>query len=782
LAYGILLRPLPFYKPEQLFAINEDLQSFGENEVVPASDVVMFERQMRSIRIAGFKLLNMELSGRGEPLETNVCRITGYMFPTLGVGPLLGRTFTQAEDEQSEPFAVLSYGFWQNYFNKDPKAIGSKILLERKPYLIIGVMPRTFEFPLQPGHLSSTEIWIPMSFTQSELTTLVGGFQFSLVGRLEEHMSLSQAEIEAHTIAHDIDQSRPQYLQSVYVKDVVLHPLSEQVVGDARPLVRVLVLSVLTVLLIACTNLAGLLLVRAIHHRREFAVRLALGATISALLFQTVSESLILTLGGGALGIIASGLTLHLFVRALPETLPRVGSVQLNSFVVASTLVLSVVTGICCALVPTVAAARTPMNDTLKEGGRTGSSGTSHVRLRSTLVVLEIAVAFVLLAAAGLLIRSFQKIRTSNPGFRSDHAVIAQYSLPVLQYPTQSAVNAFSGELRRRLKRLPGVRYAALTTGLPLTDVDLRVFVPSASAKSSAELPGHGALLLNEGNYFESLRIPLIAGRYFADTDAAGAPLVAIVNQSLADDYWPEENPIGKHIRLGTQDMQTPWITIVGEVSNVKQQSIDAADQHQLYLPVSQYRADLGSFASKDDVSGRTMFVVLGTQLSPETFENVIRLTIRSLDPQLAITQVQTMDEAVSRNGAPRKFNTVVIAAFASVAVFLVILGIYGVIAFTAATRAQEMAIRMALGAERQDIVYLVLRSGVTLGSAGCVLGLVLSFLTLKLISGLLFQVRVLDALNLSLAGLSILLFSLLASLGPAARAASVKVVDALRN
>jgi len=537
------------------------------------------------------------------------------------------------------------------------------------------------------------------------------------------------------------------------------------------------------VLLIACANLAGLLLVRAIRRRREIAVRLALGASAGALLRQAMLESLVLSVTGCGAGLLVADIALRIGVSRLPETLPRINEIGTNWQVVMFALSLGILTGIVCGLAPAFASLRTSVNDSLKEGGRTGSVGGGHARLRSALVVGEIAIALVLLAACGLLLRSFERMRAVALGFRPDHTLVGNYSLPQKQYSTQAQADAFNDELLRRLQQVPGVQSAGLTTFLPAggsggaSTFIVDGYVPPKGANLNLATP-----IQIEGDYLRAMGISLLAGRAFTDADTPDTQLVALVNQKFAKHYWPNGNPIGKRFRIGTPETPTPWITIVGEVANIKEYTPDLPDREQWYQPVKQTEKSLGPLGHPTDVNGNFGYIALRTAIPPEQMANSLRSTVSSIDPQLPLTQVQTMEHAVSDSEAPRRFNTAVISAFAFAAVFLAVLGIYSVIAFSAALRVQEMAIRMALGSQRSGILRLVFASAARLGALGCAIGLLGAAAASRLLRTFLFDVSPFDPLVLALAAVSVLLLALLASFLPAHRAASINPMSALRT
>jgi predicted permease len=785
---GVLLRPLPFPDSDRLMVLADrlegaDLSGNGEAGVT-VPDIRAYTRDTKSFEaLGGYTGAAFELSGVGEPAQVNASRLTTGVFSALGVAPQLGRVFTAEEDEHSQQVVVLSHATWKNRFNGNPQILGTKILLDRKPYIVIGVMPRNFEFPLVTGQLNRTELWVPMSFTAQELSAnSAASWNDAMVGRLKPGISATQAQSDAERVAQEIMRGYPAMMASLHISAVV-RPLREETVEQTRPLIRILFLAVAVVLLIACVNLAGLMLVRAIRRQREVAVRLALGARAMALLRQAILESLVLSVSGGLLGLGLAGLALRVGRSLLPESLPRINEISLNWNVVGFALLLGVMTGLLCGLAPAFTAIRTNVNSTLKEGGRSGTTGGGHARLRSTLVVAEIAIALVLLAASGLLLRSFEKMRSVDLGFRPERVATAAYSLPQKQYSTQPAVNAFNDELMRRLERVPGAESVALTSTLPASGgfgnetFVVEGYVPPKGAAMNLATPAQVI-----GGYFRTMGIPLLRGRTFTEADKAGAPLVLIVNHQLAVHYWPNQDPIGKRMRLGTPESQTPWMTIVGEVADVKLSSPDDPTREQFFAPVDQAEEELGSFGSPTDLNGNGGYIVLRSALPPQQMENVLRATVRAIDPQLPLTQVQTMEQAVSDTEAPRRFNTVLISSFAFAAVLLAVLGIYSVIAFSVASRVQEMAIRMALGSQRGGIIRLVLESGAKLAGVGCVLGLGGAFAASNLLRSMLFGVSPFDPLVLAAAASGVLLLALAASTLPAFRAASIDPNRALRG
>ncbi len=784
---GVLLRPLPFPEPDRLVALGDILEgaSNGHDSSIggtTAPDVLNYTRYTHSFTgLGGYRNDSFELSGVGEPATIDVGRMTTGVFTALGVMPLMGRVFTQQEDDQHQLVAVLSYPTWQSRFHGDSNILGDKILLDRKRYLIIGVMPAGFEFPLKPGHLNQSELWIPMSFEPEQLTTGASSWQYGMVGRLKRGVSIEQARSDAESVAEETMRNYQTFMRSIHITANV-QPLHDATVSETRPLVRALFLAVCVVLLIACANLAGLLLVRAIRRQREMAVRLALGATATTLLRQTILESLILSVVGATIGLALAAGALKVGLSRLPETLPRVHEIGLDWAVVGFAVFLALLTGVICGLAPAFAALRTSVSDTLKEGGRTGTSGGGHARLRSALVIAEIAVAMALATASGLLLRSFEKMRAVELGFRPDHTLAAEYSLPKKQYPTQAAVDGFREEVLRRLGQLPGVRVAGITTRLPASDVHsnsafvVEGFVPPKGSGMTLGTP-----TLVDGDYFKAMGISLLSGRVFTPEDKKGSQMVAIVNRKLAEHYWPGQDAVGKRMRMGLLETPTPWLLVIGEVSDVKLGSPDEATTEQMYEPVTQGLGAYGAMANPEDLAGDFGYITLRTELPPEQMENSLRATVRSIDSQLPLTQVLTMEHAISDTEAPRKFYTALIGSFAAAALLLAGLGIYSVIAFSVALRSHEIAIRMALGSSRSSVVRLVLISGTKLALAGCAIGLLGSIAASRLLGSLLFEVSAFDPLVLVLSAILVLLLALVACLLPARRASAVDPMQALR-
>jgi predicted permease len=470
---GVLLRPLPLPDPDRLVSLGDATEGLDcascAHSSVTAPDIRNYMHDTKSFsHLGGYRERLFELSGVGEPAAVSGTRMSGEVFAALGVAPLLGRTFTQHEDEEEQQVVVLSYGMWRNRFHGDANVLGSEILLYRKPYTVIGVMPRDFEFPLNPGHVNQSEFWLPLSLRPEEFTAgSAASWNSRMVGRLKPGITVEQAQSDAERVSRETMRDYPAYMRSIRIH-AMLTPLQEDTVNQARPLLRTLLFAVIVVLLIVCANLAGLLLVRAIRRRREIAVRLALGARAATLLRHAIVESMVLSIAGGAIGLALAAVALRMGKSLLPQTLPRINEIGLDWPVMLFAVGLALLTGLLCGLAPAFAATKTSVNEALKEGGRTGTSGTGHARLRSALVVAEIAVALTLLTASGLLLRSFEKMRDVKLGFRPENTLAALHVLPQQQYRTQSAIDEFTKTLLNDLEHLPGVETVGITSFLPV--------------------------------------------------------------------------------------------------------------------------------------------------------------------------------------------------------------------------------------------------------------------------------------------------------------------------
>ena len=780
LVEGVLLRPLPFRDPDRLVALGDHIGS-GRNIPVTAREIGTYSNATSAFSsLGGYIGGSYELSGGAMPEEMFGARLTAGVFPTLGVTPLRGRTFTQEEEDRRQPLAVISYALWLNRYGRDPHVLGSSVVLDRKTYTIIGIMPRSFEFPLQPGHLNQAQVWIPMMLTQEEILDQAGFWGYQMVARLKDGVTLSQAAQDANRVAAQIMRDFPASMTAIHIRGDVT-PLREYAVADVRPLLRTLFFAVSIVLLVACINVAGLLLVQAIRRHREYAVRLALGAPSSIILRESLSQGLLLSLTGGLLGLACAAIAIRTALHLLPESMPRIDSISLDATVAIFALVVAVMTGTLCSLAPGFAALRTNLTETLKEGERTGTGTSSHAWLRSALVVSEIAIALVLLTSAGALLRSFENMRAVDPGYRPEHVLVAGYQLPRQQYSTQISADTFNRAVVDRLSSKPGIVAVGLTDILPASDASAQAAYTIEDEPVDRWKLRFAAFALTYGDYFRAMQIRLIDGRYFTMDDRSDSPLVVIVNETMAKHCWPGQRAIGKRMHVGNPKKGLPWATVVGVVADTKIGSRDEPSSDQWYAPMQQ-PAILG-LAPGGKLSGPGGgYIALRSALEPEQMTQTLRSTIAEIDPLLPLQHVQPMDSVISNVEAPRRLNTDLITVFAVGALLLATTGIYAVLAFSVSMRRHEIAVRMALGAQPGNIARLILSSGVKFALLGCGLGVLGSLAVSRLVRSFLFAVSATDPIIYLTCVVIMLLMALLASMLPATRAASEDPLEVLRK
>lgn len=782
LIQGILLRPLPFPDSSSLVQLGEHV---GENPGIgiTARDIQSYQSSAAAFSsMGGYAVTDFELSSDAIPEDVPAGRLTPSVFSTLDVKPILGRVFSAQEDSSRATVVDISYALWTTRYHRDPKVLGQSIELNRKVYTIIGVMPRDFEFPLQRGRLNQVQLWVPLSLTSEELSeSSAGAFIYQMIARLRPGVTVSQAAQDAARVARVIMQNYPASMSRIHIRgDVKL--LSEAVTGDSRPLLRVLFFAAAVVLLIACVNVAILMLVRAIRNQRNQAVRLALGARFRVILRETVLEGLLLSLTGGLLGLACAAFTLPVVLRLLPGSMPRLGTVSVDGTVAVFALGITLLTGILCSVAPAILTLNTNLVTSLKEGVGTASFSAGHSATRSILAVAEIAIALLLLTASGTALRSYQKMLAIDPGFRPEHVLVAGYRLPVAQYSTNLSVETFNRQLLDRLGSKPGV-----------TSVGLGDALPSAanSAMSGYTLEGEridawklkfAGFAVIDGSYLQALGIPLLAGREFTDNDGPDAPLVVIVSQSMAQHCWPGQNAIGKRIHFGNPKKGLPWATVIGIVGNTRIGARDERPNDQWYVPVRQ-PATLAGPAAPDtrSISGSS-YIVLRAAVPSDQMPGILRAAVAEVDPLLALDQIRPMSEVIAKTEAPRRFMTELVGGFALAALLLSITGIYAVMSFAVSLRTHEIAIRMALGAQRASIAQLILQSGTILALYGCGAGIVISLALAKFVQSFLFEVTATDPLIYLACAALMILVAALASLLPALRAAASDPIRTLRS
>jgi putative ABC transport system permease protein len=766
----VLLRPLPYQDPEHLVVVWITKLNKGIlQEYVSPPDYRDWVQQNRVFdKISALKTQPSVLTGGQLPERVETALVSANTFDLLGVKASLGRTFLSNEDQAGQNrVAILSNGLWQRRFGGDRGVLGKNVIVDGNSYSIVGVMPVEFHLLDTPS-----EMWMPYTLDNKEENENQRGFRtLRVIAHLKPGVTLDQAQAEMRSIEEGLARQYPDVDAGCSTKIVVLR---DQLVGDIRTTLWTLLAAVAFVLLIACANVANLLLARAATREKEIALRAALGANPGRLVRQLLTESVLLGLGGGLLGLGLAEGSVVLLKRLGPAALPRLAEISIDSRVLGFTLIVSVLTGIIFGLAPALGSVRSDLNSILKSSGRGNTGSRARAQLRNALVVAEIASCVVLLAGAGLLIRSFLRLESVSPGFRPDHVLTMQVTLPDTRY-TGWKVASFYQQLVERMKALPGVRVAGIARNLPLSgvDVSLNFTVENRPVEASADQP-RAKYRTASADYFTAMGIPLVRGRTFDRTDGEKTAGVALINNTLARRLWPNEDPLGKRIKPGFDD--SVWCTIVGIVGDVKHTGLDAAVNAETYYHYLQVPPPLMTF-----VEG-TMTVVLRTNGDPAAITAAARTEVQKLDPDLAVYNVKTMEDLLNGSLAQPRFRTLLLGAFAAVAVILAAIGLYGVIAYSVTQRIGEIGVRMALGAQKSDVLKLVVGQGVRLAAVGVAIGLVAAFGLMRVIAKLLFAVDATDPVTFAGTAGVIVLVSLISSYIPALRAIRVDPVVALRS
>jgi putative ABC transport system permease protein len=755
---AVLLRPLPYRNAERLVWVGGKVGENGRASVSPA-DFVDYRAQSNSFEEFAASTsvpFPLNLTGAGEPERLVGSVVTTNYFRAFGVQPLLGRTLN-AEDEKTAagaPVVVLSYGLWQRRFGADPNVVGKTVTIDGKGATIVGVAPQSFQYP------AGTEIWAPLSFDNPEMKVRRAHF-LRPIGLLRQGVSVAQAQAETDVIARRLEE---QYPESNKRWSLNLVPLQEQVVGNVRTSLWVLLGAVGFVLLIACANVANLMLARATARHKEIAIRTALGASRARVVRQLLTESLLLSLVGGALGVLLAMWSVDVLVSLAQGNVPRAAEIGIDARVLGFTLAVSVLTGAVFGLFPALRASKPDLNEVLKEGGRS-SLGVRHNRVRSSLVVAEVALALMLLVGAGLLIRSFVGLQQVNPGFDARGVLTTRISLSRAKYAKPEQGAQFFDQLQQRVAALPGVEAVGTVSELPLSGQ------PNDTYFTVAERPPQDATQqvtadfrrTNHG-YFRAMSIPVLRGRPFTEQEARADAKVVVINETLARSFFADEDPVGKHLVIET-DEKAPY-EIIGVVADVRHRSLDTGVYQMMYVPTLK-------------VSNNNL--VIRTASDPAGFAAAVRQQVAAIDPDQPVSTIRTMTDVLSESVAQQRFRTMLLAGFAGVALLLAAVGIYGVISYSVTQRTHEIGVRMALGAQRRDVVRLVVRGGLALTLLGVCLGLAGSFALTRVMSGLLFGVSATDPLTY--AGITALLTAVafLACYLPARRATKVDPMVALR-
>jgi putative ABC transport system permease protein len=784
--HSVLLSPLPFRDPGQLVDVGESLPGFGPGPMpFSAPDYEAFRARTKSFQDLGiYGDHKYELSGIDAPERIQGARVSASLWTTLGVTPLLGRYFTNDEDRGSRPVVLLSYGLWRSRFGADSLILGKGITLDRVRYTVVGVMPDSFVFPLRGPRYNDepAELYTPISFTKAELEGWGTMFNNSVIGRLRPGVTVGQAQAEATTLmSHIFNELYPPELrqENLHIGSRIV-PLRESVVGKVEPILLVLFGAVALVLLIGCADIASLLLTRAAARQREMSIRTALGASRFSLIRQVLIESLLLAITGGALGLIVAAWATTLLVKLSPGNIPLVETIHIDGPVLAFTLGLSVFTALLFGIFPALEASRADVNEGLREGARGQTQGTQRGRVLNALVVAQFALAVVLLVGAGLLLRSFSRLMSTDPGFRADHVLTMTVSLPASSYRTGAQVRGFFERLQEQISRTPGVKAAAVATSLPLDFEEHRIFAIDHESPATVNLAKETAHIWPVGNFFGAMGIPMRSGRAFDAGDGRDAPKVAIVSETFARHYFPGENAVGKRIKWGLETSAAPWLTVVGVAADVKSGAMREPAEPESYAPYEQETDE----KLADDVTNefRSVKIVLRTTGEPEYTTASIRSVMRALDPSLPLADITTMQDAIGDSTRPERFNATIFSIFAAAALVLAALGVAGVLAYSVAQRVAEIGLRMALGAGQGDVLRLFLTKGLGMALLGTAIGLAGSLALTKLLATLLYQTSPYDPWTLIAAPVVLGVVAIVSTLVPAVRASHVDPVEALRS
>jgi putative ABC transport system permease protein len=768
----VLLRPLDYPNADRLVTIRESqLPKFPELPVSPPN-YLDWEKQTKSYEhFAAYTGATLNLTGEGEPQRLIGAKVTAHYFDVYGVKPVLGRMLLPEEDAVGKNHVVvLSHGFWQRVFGGARDVVGRSVQLNGEPYQIVGVAPYGFDVSGWPNitrnaGATKVDFWTPMAFKLEETANdRRGSHYLVVVGRLKPGVTVAQARAELELIATQLAQ---QYPDSNKDWGVLLAPLQDYSVRDVRPVLFTLLGAVGCILLIACANLANLLLARATARHREISIRAALGASRGRLIRQLLTESVLLAICGGAAGLLLAKWGLDALLALAPTNLPRSAEIRLDSGILLFSLGLSIATGLLFGIAPAWLAARADVNEALKQGTRGSTEGGARGRLRGALVVSEVTLALVLLGGAGLLARSFIQLTRVDPGFNPENTTTMRVSLPQNKYATPEQRIAFGDALLERVKNLPGVQAAALTDTMPLVgDYVLGFNIEGRPAIDASELPRLNHSVVSP-DYFRAMGIRLVRGRVFTPQDDAKAPRVCLINETLARQFFPNEDPIGKRMNILTG--RDAWREIVGIVGDIKQHGVDQIATYQAYEPFAQ-------------ISYSSLIVMIRTKGSPAPLLGALRAAVYDVDKEQAIGAIRPLEDVVADTIARQRFAMLLLTVFSTVALVIAAVGIYGVMAYNVVQRTGEFGIRMALGAQQGDVLRSVLTQGGKLIGLGLAIGLLATLAASRAMASMLFNTSAYDPLTLISITLLLSAVALLACFFPANRATKVNPIEALRS
>jgi putative ABC transport system permease protein len=766
LVNAVLLGALPFREAERLFVVWEDATEAGfpRNNVAPGNYAGLLAQNQVFEGMAAVTEVGFNLSSDGEPLKVEARGVTDGFFPLLGVAPQLGRVFQPEEDKPgANHVAMLSHGLWQRRFGRDPGVVGRDIILNGEKYTVIGVMPKGFQFME-----SYVGLWVPAALSAEDLADH-GAHYLTVIARTKPGVTAPQADADVATIAARISHDFPEGARGL--RAYVL-PLREQLVGEARRPLLLLSLAIVAVLLIACANIAGLLLARAASRVREIAVRTALGAQRGRIVRQLLTESILLSALGVVPGLLVAIWTLSFLEQLIPPGLTLWLHPTLDARAVVGALVLSLATGLLFGLAPALQTSRIDVNEPLRQGGRTTTDADPR-RLRSALVVAEIAATLVLLVGAGLLGQTLYRMRYVDLGLQPERLLTLRTVLPSQKYGEPPRRSAFYEEVLERVEHLPEVVAAGYGTSVPLEwKGGTSGFFPEGMERAEPGLSYDANHRQVSVDFLRTMGVPLRQGRFLDRTDRGESRPVAIVNETMARQYWPGQDAVGKRFKIGDPDSKVPWVTIVGIVGDVRQMGLDAPVKAEMYLPYSQI-TDQPWFAPRD--------LVVRTIGEPMSLVPAVKHEIAAVDPEQAVSNIRTLDDILDEEVVQRRLGATLLTAFAMLALLLASLGIYGILSYFVAQHTPEIGVRLALGASARDILRLVLGRGMTLALIGVGLGSLGGLALTRLMSSLLFGISPTDPATFALAALLLTALALLACYLPARRAVKVDPTIAMR-
>jgi putative ABC transport system permease protein len=770
---AVMLRPLPFHDADRVVVINEHAPQFPLLSLSAENYRDMCAQAQSFDGCGAFRNTTFNLSGTTEPQRVPAKMMTANMLSLLGVAPALGRSFTASEDAPGgEGVAMLSYAIWQSRFGGRAAVLGDRVVLDGRPYTVVGVMPATFRL------FQNADLFVPIGpFIAQQPADRSWHPGILPVARLRVGTSIEQARTELAGIASRLERTYPETNTNV---TMFVTRAQDVLIQGVRTALVVLLAAVAGVLLIACINVAGLLLARGLSRRRDIAVQVALGASRRRVISHLLSESLLISTAGGAAGLALAAFSVPVLLQLVGPTLPRSESVAIDMRVIAFTFGLALVTGVLFGMIPALQLARVDVREALNEGGRTGSSGSLwQRRARAALVIAEIAVTVVLTIAASLLVHSFARLQRVTPGFDVEHALAAELPLSSVRYANDETRTTTVEQVLERASAIPGVRSAAATTMLPMSGagatIHFNIKGRPAATPDRYILAGYRAV---SGNYFQTLGIPLKRGRLLSDMDRQGSPRVIVINETMARQHFAHEDPIGQHIQLGATpdpDPQFPYMEIVGVVGDVRQQP-DAEAKSEMYVPYAQY----------PDQFLRRMYsnvtIVVRTVAAPAQAAPSLREVVRALDRDQPVANVRTLDDVMSASVTQPRFRSLLLGVFALMALALAGIGVYGLLAHGVAQRVNEFGVRMALGATPSGVLRLVLHQGITLALVGLGIGLAAAVVIVRALTTVLFEISPWDPIAWLASSITLLAVSLLASWLPARRALHVDPVVTLRG